>query len=169
MLKFMKSKIPALCLALFALSLPLGAEEAIEEKVIPTEVSEPPYEIGNLVTQQGHYIELEDGLSINFRIVGNKVRIYWIDADGLIAEPQSSAGTVRFMGSVRGQAYHRVALLSDDAGLGAPGLVLTPHIFNVILNLEQAEGEALDNYTFRYVPAMDRPVDDAEPKGSARY
>ena len=164
----MKSSITALCLVLFAWTVPLAAEEVVEARVIPAEVSEPPYAIGDLVPQQGHYIALEEGLSLNFRIVNNKIRIYWIDADGLVAEPQSAGGTVRFKGSVRRQMFHHVARLSDDAGLGSPGLVLKPHLFNVILNLEQAEGEGLGLYTFRYLPALDRPIDAAEPKVSQR-
>ena len=133
---------------------------------IPAEVSDPPYAIGDLVPHQGHYIALQEGLSLNFRIVNNKIRIYWIDAAGLIVEPQAAGGTVRLRGSVRGRDFHRVARLSEDAGLGSPALVLPPHAFFVVLNVERAEGEGLDHYTFRYVPAMDRPVDAAEPKRS---
>ena len=162
----MKSSITALCLVLFAWTVPLAAEEVVEARVIPAEVSEPPYAIGDLVPQQGHYIALEEGLSLNFRIVNNKIRIYWIDAAGLIVEPQAAGGTVRLRGSVRGRDFHRVARLSEDAGLGSPALVLPPHAFFVVLNVERAEGEGLDHYTFRYVPAMDRPVDAAEPNRS---
>lgn len=127
----------------------------MEEKVIP-EVSEPPYAVGAHVTIQGHYIPLEEGISLNFRIVSNKVRIYWVDADDLIVEPQSKGGSLRFRGSVRGPAYHGLALQSNEAALGsASGLVLTPHIFNVILNLKPLDGDALNSYTFRYLPTLD--------------
>jgi hypothetical protein len=165
----MKSRIPALCLALFALSCPLGAEEVVvEEEVIP-EVSEPPYEVGDHTTFQGHYIPLEDGISLNFRIVGNLVRIYWVDADDLIVEPQSSKGSLRFRGSIRGRAYHGLVPMTDQAGLvTASGYVLTPHIFNVIMNLEPLEGEGLNNYTFRYLPPMDaiRETRELEPSST---
>ena len=162
----MISSITALCLVLFAWTLSLGAEEVVEVSGIPAEVSDPPYAIGDLVPHQGHYIALQEGLSLNFRIVNNKIRIYWIDAAGLIVEPQAAGGTVRLRGSVRGRDFHRVARLSEDAGLGSPALVLPPHAFFVVLNVERAEGEGLDHYTFRYVPAMDRPVDAAEPNRS---
>jgi ATP-dependent Clp protease protease subunit len=134
----------------------MSAEEA---KEIPTEVSEPPYEVGELPSEQGYYLERADAPSINFRIVGNKIRIYWIDADGLIAEPETAAGSVRFTGSVRGRPYHRVELLSDDAGLGAKGIIPPPHIYNVILTLEKPDSDELDSFSFRYIATMDSPVD----------
>lgn len=155
----MKLTTLALCFGLFACGLPLGAEEARE---IPTEVSEPPYEVGELVTVQGYYIERADAPSINFRIINNKIRIYWIDADGLIAEPESAAGTVRFTGAAHGRAYHRVKLLGEDAGLGGQGILPPPHIYNVILTLEKPDSDELDSFSFRYVPAMDAPVDPAK-------
>jgi hypothetical protein len=164
----MKSRIPALCLAFVALSLPLTAEEtAVEEKVIP-EVSEPPYAVGDHATIQGHYIDLEEGISLNFRLVKNKVRVYWVDVDGLIVEPQSTGGSLRFRGSVRGPAYHGLALQSNEAALGSTsGLVLAPHIFNVILNLKPLEGEDLNAYTFRYLPSMDTTRETRELKSSS--
>ncbi|MFQ3243377.1 MAG: hypothetical protein ACI9JZ_003088, partial [Lentimonas sp.] len=113
----MKSSTLALVLAFFALLLPLGAEEvAVEEQEIP-EVSEPPYVVGDHANFQGHYIALEDGISLNFRIVGNLVRIYWVDADDLILEPQSQKGSLRFRGSIRGKAYHGLVSIGDQAGL----------------------------------------------------
>ena len=161
-LLIMKIKLLALGLALFAVSVPLGAEEvttsaAIEgEEVVIPEVSEPPYVVGDHANFQGHYVPLEDGISLNFRIVDNLVYIYWVDADDLIVEPQSRKGNLRFLGSVRGLKYHGFVPMSGHAGLGtANGYVLAPHIFNVIINLEPLEGEDLNNYTFRYLPTMD--------------
>jgi hypothetical protein len=168
MLTAMKSSLTVLCLILFAWTVPLAAQQVDQAAVIPAEVSEPPYAVGDRVVPQGHYIPVRDGLSLNFRIVGNQVRIYWIDAAGLVAEPQAAGGSVRLRGPVRGRDFLRVARLSDDAGLGSPGLVLPPHSFFVVLNLERPEGEGLDHYTFRYVPAMARPVDAAEPNRSQR-
>ena len=170
----MKIRLLALGLALFAVSVPLGAEEVAptavidgEEVVIP-EVSEAPYAVGDHANFQGHYIPLEEGISLNFRLVNNKVRVYWVDADGLIVEPQSKQGSLRFRGSVRGASYHGLVPMTDQAGLAsASGLVLTPHIFNVILNLEPLEGEGLNNYTFRYLPTMDPIRETRELKSSS--
>jgi hypothetical protein len=166
----MKSKFLALCLgcSVFAGSFVFAAEETVVEKVIPTEISEPPYEVGELVSVQGYYIERADAPSINFRVVDNKIRIYWIDADGLIAEPESMAGTVRFTGSVRGRPYHRLGKLADDAGLGAKGIVPPPHIYNVILVLEKPDSDALETHGFRYTHAMDHPVDAEKPETKKR-
>jgi len=164
----MKIKLLALGFALLALSVPLGAEEpVVEEKEIP-EVSEPPYAVGDHATFQGHYVPLEDGITLNFRIVGNLVRIYWLDEDDLIVEPQSKKGSLRFRGSIRGKAYHGLIPMTDQAGLAtASGYVLTPHIFNVIMNLEHLEGEGLNNYTFRYLPTMDAIRETRELESSS--
>lgn len=168
MLTLMKFRIPALCLALLALSCPLAAEEAeVEEKVIP-EVSEAPYEVGDHATIQGHYISLEDGISMNVRIVDNLVHIYWVDMDDLIVEPQSTGGNLRFVGSVRGATYHGLAPKNQDAALvSSNGLVLPPHIFNVILNLEPLGGGDLNNFSFRYLPTMDPVRETRELDGSS--
>lgn len=135
----------------------LHAQEVTAEVVIPTEISEPPYEVGDLISEQGYTITKDDGSFINFRIVANKIRIYWLDENKLIMEPPAVAATVRFTGSVRGSPYHRALPLEGDVGLGAPGVVPPPHSWNVILSIQNSEAE--DDYTtynFRYVPAMDQ-------------
>lgn len=149
--------LPLTLLALL-IALPLAAQTEVVE--IPTEVSEAPYEIGDLVTEQGYYIDRGDEKSsINLRIVDNKLRVYWIDANGLIAEPEYQAATVRFTGSVRGRAYHRLNVLSSGAGLGAPGIIVPPHLYNVILVFPAVEGEEPISHSFRYSPSMDEEVD----------
>lgn len=162
MLSAMKTSLTALCLLCLVWTLPLGAQQAHQDRHTATELSEPPYAVGDRMAQQGHSIALEDGLSINFRIVANQIRVYWIDADGRLVEPRAAGGTVRLRGSVRGRDFFRLVRVSDDVALGSPGVVLPPHIFFVVLNLERVEAEGLDQYTFRYVPAMDRPVDAAD-------
>ncbi len=152
----------AVCLfTLFSsLSGQVSAGAAVEDLVIPTEVSEPPYEIGDLVMEQGYYIQRgEDDARINFRIVENKLRLYWIDANGLIAEPEFQSATVRFVGSVRGRAYHRLELLPEGSGLGAPGIMVPPHLYNVILVFPAGEGEEPITHSFRYTPLLDHAVD----------
>lgn len=163
----MKLRIPVLCLALFALSLPLSAEETapveVEEKVIPTEISEPPYEVGQLPSEQGYYIKREGQTSINFRIVANQIRVYWIDEDGLIAEPEAVSGNVRLKGKPKIRSYFGLKSMEADAGLGGEGIVKPPHYFNVTLYLESSEGGEGDLHTFRYLIAMDSPVEREEP------
>ncbi|MGZ0656392.1 hypothetical protein ACWPKS_12370 [Coraliomargarita sp. W4R72] len=140
------------------LALPLSAQN--EVVAIPTEVSEAPYELGNLVTEQGYYIERGEGEPrINLRIVDNRLRLYWIDENGLIAEPESQAATVRFTGSVRGRPYHRLDILPSGVGLGSPGIVVPPHLYNVILVFPAVEGGEPVSHSFRYLPAMDAEVD----------
>lgn len=143
------------------LCLPLGAQTApTEEKEIPTEVSEPPYALGDLVVEQGYYIDRgEDLPRINLRIVDDKLRLYWIDQDGLIVEPEYSVATVRLSGSVRGRPYHRLKILPGGAGLASPGIIVPPHIYNMVLVFPSGEGEEPVTYTFRYTPSMDVAVD----------
>jgi hypothetical protein len=168
MLKLMKSRIPALCLALLALSCPLGAEEVVaEEKVIPTEISEPPYQVGELPTEQGYYIERAGQTSINFRIVSNRMRVYWIDEDGLIAEPEATAGNVRFTVRSKQRDFYNLSPLPGDVGLGSAGFVRLPHLFNMVLFLKNGESEGGDSYAFRYLISMDTPVESAELDASS--
>jgi hypothetical protein len=133
---------------------------ATEELVIPTVVSKPPYNVGDLVAEQGYYIDgAGDGLRINFRIVDNKLRVYWVDGNGLIAEPLYTSAVVRFSGSVRGRSYHRLNLLPSGAGLGAPGVILPPHLYNVFLIFPAVGSEEAISHSFRYTPALDAVVD----------
>ena len=149
-----------LSLSLFALFVALSLPAQTEVVDIPTEVSEPPYQIGDLVTEQGYYIDRgEEEPRINLRIVGNQLRLYWIDENGLIAEPEYQSATVRFIGSVNGRAYHRLNLLSEGSGLGAPGILPPPHLYGVILVFPPLGDEEAVSYNFRYLPAMDVEVD----------
>ncbi len=139
----------------------------MEEKVIP-EVSEPPYAVGDHATIQGHYIPLEEGISLNFRLVNNIVRVYWVDADDLIVEPQSKGGSLHLQGPFRGLARHILALQSDEAALGSVrGFVYSPHIMSVILNVQPLEGDDLNTYTFRYLLTMDAARETRELDASS--
>ncbi len=166
----MKLTIPVICLALCTLSLPIFAEEIVPaevaDKVIPTEISEPPYQVGQLPSQQGYYIERPGQTSINFRIVDNKIRIYWIDADGLIAEPESTAGNARLNGQPKIRSYFNLEPISAAAGLGGEGIVRPPHYFHVALYLEQSEDGAGDLHSFRYLISMDAPIESEEPNST---
>ncbi|HBR93114.1 MAG TPA: hypothetical protein DEA90_03010 [Opitutae bacterium] len=152
----MKFFFHTLLVLLSSLSL-CAQEEPVE---LPTEVSEPPYELGDLVTEQGYYVDRgEEEPRINLRIVDNRLRLYWIDENGLIAEPETETATVRFTGVVRGRSYHHLKLLPDGFGLGAPGILPPPHLYNVILVLPAVDGEEPVSYSFRYQPSMDTEVD----------
>lgn len=151
----MKLKIFTLCVVLCTCSRSLATEEAaLDEAVIPTKIAEPPYKIGDLPSQQGYYIQSEGQTSINFRIVDNKIRLYWLDANGLIAEPKASAGNIRVKGKPKIRSFYALAPLAGEAGLGSEAIVRLPHLFNVILYLNNAATEDGDLYTFRYVPSM---------------
>jgi hypothetical protein len=133
------------------------------EVIIPTEVSEPPYAVGDLVVEQGYYIDRGEGETrINLRLVENKFRLYWIDENGQIAEPEAKEAVVRLTGSVRGRSYHRLSPLPEGAGLGAPGIMVPPHSFNVILYIPAAADRAEVSRSFRYLPSMDTAVDPTQ-------
>ena len=171
---FMKLKKIASCFVFSAcaLCLSLIAEETkpeapAEEIVIPTEISEPPYEVGELPSTQGYYIERGDQTTINFRIVNNRMRVYWIDENGLIAEPESTGGSVRLKGKPKIRSYFALAPVAGDAGLGSTGIVKPPHLFTVFLSLKQADSDELTTNSFRYTIAMNTPVDETEPNASS--
>lgn len=151
------------CLALLLFCLPAQAEDAEDAEVateVPTEISQPPYEVGDLVVVQGYYIDRgEDVPKLNFRIVDNLLRVYWIDADGLIAEPEHTIGSVRFSGSYRGRPYHGLTTLPSGSGLGAPGVMPPPHIYNVIVAFPPVDDGEPVSHRFRYIQSMDTPVD----------
>jgi len=109
----MNSRILTLTLGLITAGCGLfGQAEEGAEPVIPAEVAKPPYELGGLVVEQGYYIDREEGETrINFRFIENTLRIFWIDANGLIAEPEYDSAVVRFVGSVRGRSYHGLKIL----------------------------------------------------------
>lgn len=159
----------AWCLSLSAQESPVEsqAEAPSEEVVIPTEISEPPYEVGELPSTQGYYIEREGQTTINFRIVGNRMRVYWIDENGLIAEPESTSGSVRLKGKPKIRSYFALAPIGGDAGLGSEGIVKPPHLFTVFLSLKQAEGDELMTNSFRYTIAMDSAEDETEARASS--
>lgn len=121
------------------------------------EIAEPPYEVGDLIMERGHYIEREGRTSINFRIEGSRIRIYWIDEEGRVAEPEASSGNVRFRGPVTGRPYHYLRPLSEGAGLGADGLIRKPFIFNVLLSLRKNGEGNMTSYGFRFTADLNEP------------
>lgn len=154
----MKLKFTLFYPLIFALLLPLCAQESTsgdsaveEEKELP-EYSHPPFSVGDRAIIQGHYIPVDDAISINFRILNNRMFVYWVDQDDLIVEPQASSGNVRFLAGVRGRNFFAMEPLPGEAGLGSVGgPILNPHNFTVILSLEKAgSGEWKTYPTFRY-------------------
>lgn len=152
-------------LALTFFCLFAQAEETqAEETEIPTEISEPPYEIGDLISEQGYYVDRGEGETrLNLRFESNKLRLYWIDENGLVAEPEFQKARVRLRGSVRGRANQFLEMLPSGAGLGAEGAVIPPHIYMVILTLLPEDEDAEPTfYDFRYTAELDVPVDPTE-------
>lgn len=88
---------------------------------IPNEVSQPPYAVGDIVMKQCYYLDRGDGEPrINLRFENNRIRLYWIDENGLIAEPEAEKAVVRFIGSVRGRRLHQLTPLAEGRGWGRP-------------------------------------------------
>ena len=127
------------------------AEAEVEEKELP-EYSYPPYSVGDRAIIQGHYIPLVEDISLNFRILNNRMYVYWVDVDDLIVEPQALSGNIRFLAGVRGKNYYAMEPLSGEAGLGSVGgPVLKPHNFTIILSLKEEGDEEFKTYpTFRH-------------------
>ena len=161
----MKLKFTLLCPLVFMLLLSLNAEEAKSEssaseaeKELP-EYSNPPYVVGDRAIIQGYYISLEEGISLNFRILDNRVFVYWVDADDLIVEPQAKNGNIRFTPTGRTRrlplSLYEMEPLAGQDGLGTvSSTIFKPHLFNVVLSLGKADSEEFDTHAFRYVSAM---------------
>jgi hypothetical protein len=157
----MKLKLTLFCPLIFALLLPLQAQEptseesAVEDEKELPEFSDPPYTVEERATIQGHYISLGEDISLNFRILDNRMYVYWVNADDLIVEPQATVGNVRFIASVRAPIYFGMAALENEDGLGSIGSpVFPPHTFTVILSLEKPDNGEFDSYTFKYTQAL---------------
>lgn len=143
-----------LCTALFGLALSLFAQEANQ---LP-EPSEPPFKVGDLPKESGYVIERPDAPDLNFRLVDNKMRLYWIDDDGLITEPEVSKVSVRFdQGWIRDsmRAFHLLRRLSDDTALGSSYSLTVPHRYYITILIKRPGVEALETHRFRYTPEMD--------------
>lgn len=144
--------------------LGLAQTLSAEDEVILPEPSEPPYEVGDLPLDMGYTIEREEVADLNFRIVANKMRLYWIDEHGLIVEPEVDAVTIRFDG--RGlrettREYHRLKRLPDDTGLGSPYFLIVPHRYYVTLVIKPKGAEEVQSYRFRYLPSMNEVKESA--------
>lgn len=136
----------------------LGQEEA---DALP-EPSEPPYEVGDFPLESGYTIEREDAPDLNFRLVDYKMRLYWIDENGLIMEPEVAEVSVRF--DKRGtrdniRTFFRFERLSDDTALGSPYILPEPHRYFVTLLIKSPDSGELESFRFRYLPAMDEVLD----------
>lgn len=130
------------------------------EVVIPTEVSEPPYSVGDLVVEQGYYLDRGEGATrVNVRFEANRIHLYWIDENGLIAEPEAEKAMIRLLGSVSGQRFHQLTPLVGRSGLGSPTIMPPPHIYNMVLHIPASGVQGEMNHSFRYTADMSVPID----------
>lgn len=153
-----------MCLPGLFVCLGLAQTLSAEDKAILPEPSEPPFQVGDLPLDSGYTIERDDAADLNFRIVANKMRLYWIDEDGLIVEPEVDAVTIRF--DRRGlprttREYHRLKRLSDDTGLGSPYFLVVPHRYYVTLVIKPKGAEEVESHRFRYLPSMSEVKESA--------
>lgn len=147
-------------LLLLNLASSLQAQEATD--VAAKEISEPPYVVGDLANEAGYYLDLEAGERMNFRMVGTKIRVYWIDAEGLVMEPKGSSGNVRFNKTQSGRKFYQLAPIAGEAGLGSPEVIRFPHTFNLVLNVKDGETGQVATYPFRYIQTMSAVRSSAE-------
>jgi hypothetical protein len=148
----------ALILTLFLFFGLVPLIDAQEELAELPEPSEPPFDVGDLPLESGYTVERQGAPDLNFRIVNNRMRLYWIDEDGLIMEPEVPAVSLRFdERSIREtvRSFHRLKRLADDTGLGSPYLLVVPHRYYVTLLIKSPDSEEVESYRFRYLPSMD--------------
>lgn len=152
-----------ICILFLGLVPSLFAQE--ESATLP-EPTEPPFKVGDLPLESGYTIEREGAPALNFRIVNDRMRLYWIDEDGLIMEPELPEISLRFdERSIRDttRAYHRLKRLPDDTALGSPYALPVPHRYYITLLIKSPDSEELETHRFRYLPDMDK-VAAPEPK-----
>jgi len=131
---------------------------ALPEEVMP-EPSEPPFQVGDLPLEAGYTIERDDAPDLNFRIVDQRMRLYWLDEDGLIMEPAVSAVTIRFdRSTIRGPTrdIHKLQQLDDDTALGSPYILVPPFIYNITLVIGASGSDELASFRFRFTPEMNK-------------
>lgn len=131
-----------------------------QEELAP-EPSEAPFKIGELPLQSGYIIERKDAPDLNFRIVNDRMRLYWLDENGLIMEPTVPEVSVRF--DDRGlretiRTFFRIDRVSDDIALGSPYILPVPHRYYVTILIQPPNSDDFESYRFRYLPAMDKVV-----------
>jgi len=130
---------------------------AFAEEAEKPEPSEPPFEVGAMPMESGYTIKREGAPDLNFRIVESNMRLYWIDEEGLIMEPEVTTATIRFeQNTLRETRFlHQLNRLPDDAGLGSPYLLRLPHLYIMTLVIEDPKTGEIESHRFRYTPDMD--------------
>ena len=97
----------------------------------------------------GHIQSYEEGMSFNFRVEKNRLRVYFIDKDGvLIQEPVVKRITVRV--NPRGNDPEFLPL-NFDAGLSAytnPKFLRRPFVMQVKMALIGSDDKAIGTYQF---------------------
>jgi len=132
-----------------------------QEEPVPPEPSEPPFKVGDLPLKSGYTIEREGAPDLNFRIIDNKMRLYWLDEEGLVMEPEVPAVSLRFdERSIRDtvRSFHRLKPVPGDTALGTSYNLPVPHRYYITLLIKPSDSDELESHRFRYLPAMDEVV-----------
>jgi len=132
-----------------------------QEEPVPPEPSEPPFKVGDLPLKSGYTIEREGAPDLNFRIIDNKMRLYWLDEEGLVMEPEVPAVSLRFdERSIRDtvRSFHRLKPVPGDTALGTSYNLSVPHRYYITLLIKPSDSDELESHRFRYLPAMDEVV-----------
>lgn len=137
-----------------AFLIPVFVAAEVPETEPPTP-SLPPYSVGALPLESGLTINRSDRPDLNLRFVDNKMRVYWIDEDGFVTEPDANEVTIRFNRVSRGRDYHRLSRLDAEAGFGTTYIVPPPHLYNGVLVLNSSDREEPEVHAFRYTADMD--------------
>lgn len=164
-MKLFLSRLPlALALAGFLLA-PLFAQDVTDEPAGP---AEPPYKVGDLLQEGGYEIALDDGTAMNFRMVDDQIRLYFLDEDKKVIEPPYTSGSVRFADVKTGRNFYRIERLPEDLGLGSLVKKPRPHRSLVILTLDTGNPDEPKQFSFRYLPSMNpAPLGDAADSAGA--
>ncbi len=133
------------------------------EETEPPVPSLPPYQEGALPLKSGLMVQRSGKPDLNLRIVNGKMRLYWIDDEGLVTKPDATEVSVRFTRSLRGNDFHRFVRLGDEAGFGTPHVLPAPHIYNGLLILKSDQSEEPEVHAFRYTTSMNAVAEPPAP------
>jgi len=89
------------------------------------------------------------------------MRLYWLDEEGLVMEPEVPAVSLRFdERSIRDtvRSFHRLKPVPGDTALGTSYNLSVPHRYYITLLIKPSDSDELESHRFRYLPAMDEVV-----------
>lgn len=98
------------------------------------------------IPEFGHVIAVGDA-SIQFCVWQNRLRLYFLDEEDKVLDPDASLATVRLV--TRREQNRFIRMLPRGKYLESSELIRPPHTFFVVLNIHR-DGEDTEAHTFQF-------------------